>query len=373
LIVRVAGVLLLGLVVLGCKARSRGSDRGAPALHDAGTGAALQDGGTCTRPPAEVEGPYVDLCLSRAEVETFAAFLREALTRRDWARVASLVRYPLRVHTAHCLKLLTSPEALVAHHDEIFTTALVDDMFSTRPPFFVRDTSVMLASAGRAWAWVGDDRRLALGAVFLGQGDLAGVVCADREIEPIPAAVGGTWAVSSVRAGEMEQLTSFPWKDWKRFEVTIDPLARTLSGKLGAARKECKVLWLARETSPEPALPARCAAFESFWGPEARRRARILAASCPGGELIPAPELGRGVVPEFLLVDGSTMVLRLGCEGIAVLKKRSGPAPGIARRIVPPGAPCGTMDVDCAPGARCVAVSATPLVERCKSMEEAAE
>jgi hypothetical protein len=31
------------------------------------------------------------------------------------------------------------------------------------------------------------------------------------------------------------------------------------------------------------------------------------------------------------------------------------------------------MDVDCAPGARCVAVSATPLVERCKSMEEAAE
>ncbi|APR86249.1 Hypothetical protein A7982_11598 [Minicystis rosea] len=334
------------------------------------------DGGACARPPEEIEGPYRDLCLSRGDVERFVASLHDGLARDDRTKVAALVRYPLRVHTAHCLKHIAASADLLVHYNEIFAATLKNDILATRPPLFVRDRSLMLASGGRLWAWVDDVHRILLGGVFLGERDLPGVPCADRVFEPLPGSVWGTWTVSSVRAGPLEQLTSFPWADWKRLTISLDRASRTLTSALGDLRRECTVLWLARDTSSELADPNAvrpCTAFESFWGLRDRERSRLLQVSCPGAASTATPTPLTNVPSEVIVLDDSTMVIRLGCEGIAILKKQVGRPAETARRIVQRGAVCGTPDVDCALGARCVAVSANPLTERCKSLDEAAE
>ncbi len=348
-------IFALAWLAIGCRARKAGSDAGA-------------DAGAPTASAPIACGVSADV-----EVEEFVASLQDAIGRHDRAKVASLVRYPLRVHTEHCLKQLAGPADLLAHYDEVFSLELESDIFTKRSPFFVRDSSFELASGGRVWAWAGDDGHLLVGAVFLGKIDLAGVQCADRVIEPIPVTVWGTWSVTSMRAGPMEQLTSFPWEDWKGFSVTLDRSGQTLESSFKGLHKSCKVLWLARDTTPDPPDPSRCAAFESFWGLRAHERSRLLEASCSAGDLLPAPVSGAGVNPELVLLDNGRMVVRLGCEGIAVLKRQSAKRVGPAPRRVPRGAGCGTPDVECAPGTRCVTVSASPWEERCKALDRPAE
>lgn len=92
------------------------------------------------------------------QVERHAERFWKAVLRGDKTTVASLVRYPITIHTAQGHRKMHNAEALVRNYDRVFTPRYTEAIAKAIPKYmFVRDEGVML---GTGEVWFGADGRV---------------------------------------------------------------------------------------------------------------------------------------------------------------------------------------------------------------------
>lgn len=362
--------------LLGCRATPTSGDVGAAAT--AATAAVVADAGAavprqgCAPPNPSAKRSTYEPCLTKEDFERFARELHAALRAGDWERVASFVRFPLRLDAPFCPKEITTAKELVARYEQVFTRALVDDILAEQPPYFVRDEHFLVGRQGAVWAWVQGDGRLLISVVNATH-DVPGLPCVDRVPEPLPDDLWGTWTLRSAAPPVMFPTPSFPWADFSRFSIDLDRAASTLTVRWGDEKRVCRVQSYARRReagargrADEVAL-GPCPALREAIEPTARVSVHVLEADCSE-----APALAHGeeieAPPVYLTSDGAMIVglQSAKCEGFAVLRRRDEKAPRRPPHLAPRGAACGGEDVRCTAGTICLVVSRDPWVERCE-------
>src|SRR5277367_5611954 len=103
---------------LGCRATPTSGDAGA-AVAPAATAVVAEDAGAavprqgCARPDPNAKRSTYEPCLTKEDFERFARDLHAALRVGDREKVASFVRFPLRIDAPFCPKEITTSKELI--------------------------------------------------------------------------------------------------------------------------------------------------------------------------------------------------------------------------------------------------------------------
>ena len=87
-----------------------------------------------------------------AVVERFARDFQEALSKRDAVRVASMVRFPLRVNTEGAGPLRLRKAQLLKEFDQVFPAPVVKEVLAQDPAQLFHNYQGVMFGNGAVWA-----------------------------------------------------------------------------------------------------------------------------------------------------------------------------------------------------------------------------
>jgi hypothetical protein len=262
--------------------------------------------------------------------------LQQALRSGDALRFARGLRYPVRVFTTSwCEVVFKDAPQLARHFEQVVTPKVRAAILDAASPYAANYEGVML---GRGEVWLVHDND----SISAESWDIAGVPCANWQLEPIPAWLSGSFAYSSL-AEDQGTIDPDPPSRWFAATLTIDLPHEVTHGGLEHPRYwECRPLRFGYDLKPPE--KRSLGAFENGFG-SSLGHLYFFDLECPMAE-------GRMGVERFEVIDRSLLVNQAN-DGFLVFLARVQPDRAV-RHEAAAEQPCGGAE-QCRPGLVCVA------------------
>ena len=284
----------------------------------------------CTRTTASAIAPEP---FNQAHWNT-ALRLQSALERDDRETIARLVRYPLRVETDRCVQYIENGATLARNFDLVFTPAMRAEIISGHPPFQIGWRGLLLASGGAYVDALDPDEPPRLYSIHPDVWEIPGVECGDRETEPLPPHLLGTWEAAAVFGPMPGAEPVAAWSSERKLSLRI---GQRLVTRHEDGDETCTIDHYARATAIDFGMPVT----PGGWGLGSQDgETRFLAIRCPGAPNTRVFVLG----PERLAMPGRDFAW--------ILLRKAGPQDRLPREVGA-GQRCGGFRVECAVGLLC--------------------